>query len=46
MSDCLTRLSHLASRACLHVNARKQPLRQTPRQARTVASEIGAADVQ
>lgn len=29
MSDCLTRLSHLTSRVCLHVNARTQSMRQT-----------------
>ena len=32
MNVCLTYLSHLTPRACLHVNARTETMRQTPRQ--------------
>jgi hypothetical protein len=32
MSACLTHLSRLTPRTCLHVKARTQTMRQTPRQ--------------
>jgi hypothetical protein len=39
MSVCLTHLSRLTPRACLHVKARTRTMRQTVRQPQSVTSE-------